>query len=266
MPPAVYHVFRERDYAVMDSQSIVQVRKKENDKLVCEYLHITPRKDGPEPLPECKDPSEVMKRYEKAEAKWRGIRGDCLSTILGQGLANQLKIDNILCFGIGSPSAYNDQAHYGNPFYQLADLVMTLKRLKSLNKVNQATPIYFDSTNLNDVDKGFLQMLMGRHLEKTIANILNFVSIWAFVKDTSFVYASGAYDDILYHAICAATTGPHLFLGNSLEHYQIDYIMEHPKEERQHPTLYVTMYMRPILCQAIYFQGNHKLNHCVFIL
>ena len=159
----------------------------------------------------------MKERYENAKEEWRTfkdakLRGEVFKkewTALKEANPNQVQPDQVICTGIGTFSMYSEQYPHCNSYLQLADLEMFVKILSELSDTlkNKKINIFMQDPSFNELDKEFLR---GQSFE-----IIEHPEAFNKMTATTFFYAPGNHDDVVYHAFRVAE--PTLFIGDDLD-------------------------------------------------
>ncbi|MCJ1403914.1 hypothetical protein MMC11_007137 [Xylographa trunciseda] len=147
----------------------------------------------------------LNQRYKTAKQEWSEfspalLRKETFKAALE--LMNKVKIDQVICTGIGTFSGFHEQNADCNSYYQLADLEMFMELLDLNDKVN----VFMQDPSFNELDETFLR---SRGFK-----IIKHPEAFNKMTATTFLYAPGNHDDVAYHALRVAE--PALFIGNDL--------------------------------------------------
>ncbi|MCJ1435260.1 hypothetical protein MMC27_004632 [Xylographa pallens] len=154
---------------------------------------------------------KMNQRYEITKKEWSEFNAAKLrKNVLNENsnVLNKVKIDQVICTGIGTLSAFHEQDADCNSYNQLAELEMFLEQLTppSQGPTNKKMNIFMQDPSFNELDKAFLR---GRGF-----HILEHPEAYNRMTATTFLYAAGNHDDVMYHAF--RVVEPSLFVGNNL--------------------------------------------------
>ena len=194
-----------------DASKKPTIAVSKGEVLVYEY------KDGTflvEPAPPLSDHNVdvIQKTFRNTVKIWEGIdkvkeRKNRFIELLKK--SDKPNIDQVICTGIGSFSAYPPDGVECNAYYQFAEFLDFMEELKSMEKITADAKMFFQDPLFNKIDRDFLATYGIAVIENPEA--------FNKMSTTTFLYAPNNHDHIFYHSFRVAE--PVLLVGNNLAIY-----------------------------------------------